>query len=264
MTGKPKQRMKSITIPVAPLSRKIILTEHGGQEPVRLGKRDLLHEQLRYKQPEDAYLERQQEALTSAITFQVNRNLYEHLSPRRSKTGYHLYKLHKEQLFRFVHAQVNAKEKALYAIRTFYQIYQITEDDLAEETAYRLWKKWKTRICFSVIPPPQGGPHISRDCVVKLTTEQAEGLGERFALLAPYELHFRLPSRFNKHFFYYFLYEFTDLTIMEVAERVGVSHNGIHYGVQAARQWIETVEDIGRLVDYCLAAIVLPKACTAA
>lgn len=65
---------------------------------------------------------------------------------RPHNLGFYFHKMYMRRAMRFVHAQVLGKVSAAQAIRNFCKLYEIYEDDIAEETLGRLWRRYYSSI----------------------------------------------------------------------------------------------------------------------
>lgn len=137
--------MLTVTIPCHPLSRAIIVAEHG-PEPVVLDSHDFLFEVINSRiTPDDL---RNKTTLTQFIELHLNDRLAAHLGTYGHIAGIRLFKFHKQLLCRYADAQVRAKGKgrARPAIQEFLNLYGIEEDAYGLETAYKLYQ----RFCWEI------------------------------------------------------------------------------------------------------------------
>lgn len=137
--------MLTVTIPCHPLSRAILISEHG-DEPVVLDSHDFLFEVINSRiTPDDL---RSKTALTRYIELHINDRLAAHLAQYGQIAGIRLFKFHKQLLCRYADAQVRAKGKghARPAIQEFLYLYGVDEEDYGLETAYKLYQ----RFCWEI------------------------------------------------------------------------------------------------------------------
>lgn len=246
--------MKTITLPVAPLSRKILLTKFG-QEPIHLGYRNLLYKQMCYNIPVTPWLERHQQVLTTTITIDIHRHLWERVRQKPHQVGYHLYELHKEMMFNWVAGKVTADYPQLYAIRDFLYQYNVEEDDFSEETAYRLWKRFKESRMTNT---PSNVPHLSSDRLVKLSTDQAFVIAEKIESIIPLYCDF-FNMRTVKVIKPYVLYSYTDLTIRQTALELRRKFQNVHRSVQRAEIALKNYPELEEVINYCLISTIQPS-----
>lgn len=133
---------KCYTIPVHPLSKKIMMIDLPHQEEIIiLDKRNIYYDHIYVKEMSADSRTRNlsMRLLTDEISISFNGTMELH-----PNIGVYLYKLHREELFkhtyRFVWAGFSAKE----GIRNFYDIYGIEEDELNSDDMYRIWQRWKS------------------------------------------------------------------------------------------------------------------------
>jgi hypothetical protein len=137
--------MLTVTIPVHPLSRAIILAEHG-PEPVVLDSHDILFEIINTRiTPDDL---RNKSGLTEFIELTVNDRLAAHLAEYGLIAGLRLFRFHKYLMCRYADAQVRARGKGhgRPALQEFLNLYHIEEDAYGLETAYKLYQ----RFCWEI------------------------------------------------------------------------------------------------------------------
>jgi hypothetical protein len=215
--------MQVITIPCAPLTRKILLTQYGPAEPIHLGKRDLLYRQLSFRGSPRKMHERYQQVLTSSISIEVHRHLAERMQVDVEDVGYHLYDLHKHEMFLWVAGKVslndedrgvNVQQKA--AIKQFLDTHHVEEDDFSLDTACRIWQRWRES---RVTNTPRNVLQMLPGRVIRLSWKQAHVAAQKASSLARFIL-----SHMHHHTVHtvpvYILYRHTDYTYREVAREL--------------------------------------------
>lgn len=80
----------------------------------------------------------------SITTFKVTKKLSKIINRNAIKMACELYTRHRSLLLHFILGHVIGKDKgnAKAAIRLFYEIYGITDDDIDADTVYKAWTRW--------------------------------------------------------------------------------------------------------------------------
>ena len=150
--------MIEVVIPIAPISKRIIVTERGAG-PLRLSQHDLLYAFFQIRKTGNPNQRKKQSAalLSDSITFIVSNKMGKVMIKNADEIGRVLYRYHLERMCLFVYAkwegskQINVK----HTIVAFFNRYQITEDDFSLETAYKrvqrfFWKNADSKSTFSL------------------------------------------------------------------------------------------------------------------
>lgn len=243
--------MNVIHLPVAPLSRKILLTEYG-PEPIHLGERNLLYRQMCYRVDRTPWLMRHQQILTTTIQIQINRHLWEKVKQAPHQIGYHLYELHKDRMFTWVSGRVSSPEsEQLGAIRLYLERYRVEEDEFSLDTAYRLWKRFKEK---AVTNTPPNVPFLSSLLSVKLSPKQALLISEKVDILTDYWCP-NLHRSTKKVFKPYFLCRYTDLTIRQAAIHLNRPFQNVGRAAKAGDVAVEIYPQLREVISYSLATL---------
>ena len=136
--------MNILTIPVTAFSRKLILSQHGQAEPVKLKASDTLAGQLCCVKPGDtAKFDKPKATLTSHIDVLLNDNLAKHINAKRLwRVGLHLDNCHRSELNKYVESKVEEGIGATTAIYQFCEDHDIDVDvDINFETLYKDWQR---------------------------------------------------------------------------------------------------------------------------
>lgn len=134
--------MKQIILPVAPLSRKILLSEYQS-EPILAPKKSLFYHKLKFRST-DFYSrpQRLMKLLTARVTVEVPNAIADSISRHRYHVGYYLYINDVEEMCKFATAQHAAGVKVMQALRNYYALHNIDEEDFARETAYKRYQRF--------------------------------------------------------------------------------------------------------------------------
>lgn len=141
--------MPHIILPVAPISRKILLHDHQ-QDPVTPSHTDVLYHQLCYSRSPHI----QWSSYFKLLSSQINVVLPARFSMRDRKqlhqAGYLLYISHLERMLHWVEAQTLVTANAWGAIEAFYEMHDIDEDDFSLESAYKRWQRYQDGLHYNV------------------------------------------------------------------------------------------------------------------
>lgn len=244
-----------ISVPVHPLSYKIIRTKHPGQSPIRLKKNDLLLQQLLYHdtRPNHKFL---YELLTTSVEFDLGQKHAQRIKNNPS-AGYHIYRYHIDTMIQFMFARVSAQLHAWPAMMEWYAIYGIDDDDLAYDTAYKKWQRWQSRNQ----PLFRRKNELSEKKHCLTTANSVQTLGKR--CLSAFELPedvvlglagqylkdimpdlFRvdgtLSSSMVQKALIYIYKEFGNYPTTRIARQFGLTERAINYNVSAWRDILDT------------------------
>lgn len=125
------------------MSRRILLSEHGGYDPIIIRQHDVLFGLLSLKRfrPRQALLQISQ-TLTTTVSILLDDDIARHVIADGYHVGFYLFRLHKETMCRYVQACSLNGVPALQAIRQYYDLQRISEDDYQEESAWKSWQRW--------------------------------------------------------------------------------------------------------------------------
>lgn len=137
--------MATVLLPVTRLSKKIILCEYGGEEPVVPGRADWLSDQLRIDRSDTGFAASVLDALTAGLLLDVPPRLADHIARDGARVGAVLHRLHVEQLTKHMLSAVIMGGEAKKAMRAFYDIYGIDDDDIDEQSVYREYGRFSRR-----------------------------------------------------------------------------------------------------------------------
>lgn len=135
--------MATVFLPVTPLSRKIILSEHGAAEPVTPGRADWLSDALRIDRSDTGFSPAALAALSTGIVLSVPANLAERIARDSQRLGAVLHRLHIELLTRHMLSAAIMGQEAKAAMRAFYDLYRLDDDDLDEQSLYREYSRFR-------------------------------------------------------------------------------------------------------------------------
>jgi len=139
--------MPIIQLKVSRLTKKIMLQRYAGQEPFVINRRDDYNNYLQF-QPfrlNPLAIKKVNNQLTEQVAVKISHDLFKRLRnrPRRLKVGEYLHKLNQGTINEFVKAQVIVGQTAMSALKSFFDINQIDEDDYSLEAAYKSWQRYK-------------------------------------------------------------------------------------------------------------------------
>lgn len=134
--------MIQVSIPVHPLSFKVLLA-HYGQQPFILENHDPLFDLLSGSRVRSTS-RRAASVLTVDASFLVCDELARHMSTHAHEIGVKLLRHHKHLLCQYAVAHLRAQGKgvARTAIADWLAMYGITEDEYGLDSAYKLWQRF--------------------------------------------------------------------------------------------------------------------------
>lgn len=134
--------LKSIILPVHPLSRRILFSEYGLEFPIFIRPHDILFSMLSITRLRDrTNLVRLRALLTTEIEIAIDGAMAAHIAKRCYQAGHHLYRWHKDMICRYVDTCLRRGMPAMSALREFYEIHGIGEDDFPLENAWKMWQR---------------------------------------------------------------------------------------------------------------------------
>ncbi len=259
--------MKEITLPVHPITRRMLLHEADGIEPVVLRNHDPLFGIFTVRR---LRADRQNlQGLSANIAVKVDDAIARHCIEHAAAIGITLYRLHKDIMCRYVQSSILNGVPALHALRQFYYLHQITEDDYQEESAWKAWMRWsKTREKkrhFFAHKPGNPAAHLCKKRARRATllqpaqantwtyTEAAVELAaSRF--MSAYGHTFRhTPRRLEKHVRIYLYSKMLGLSSRQVSGKVGCPYTTCAYACRLMEARARKNNTISRLLADALA-----------
>lgn len=147
--------MATVFLPTSSFSRKILLVEYGGVEPVVPGRADWLSDQLRIDRSDTGFSTNLLATLTTGLLVEVPAHVADRISLQGTRTGAVLHRLHIEMLTRHMISSVMMGCEAKKAMRNFYDTYGLDDDDLDEQSVYREYGRF-SRNFFAKIEAKSG------------------------------------------------------------------------------------------------------------
>jgi hypothetical protein len=136
-------------IPVHPLTRAVLLHDYE-EEPIRPAHTDQLYHQLCYRPWDGSRARKPNALLTSHILIELPRRVeYKH-SAHLAHVGHLLYLSDMDRLLHFIEAQMLITGNAWKAMELFYTKFELSEDDLAMESAYKRWQRYQSGLHYNI------------------------------------------------------------------------------------------------------------------
>jgi len=256
------------------MSKRILLAEHGGIEPIIIRQHDVLFGMLTLKRfkPRSTMLQISQ-TLTATVSILLDEDIARHTISESYHIGFYLFKLHKETLCRYVQACTLNGGQAMDALRQYYWLQGITEDDYQEESAWKAWMRWsKTRrkkaiflnqkpdkASVNLIKKRGGRAKLSerlRPLTLTLSEAKIELATSRF-ISAYCAIFLRPHIRLEKQVRIYLYLKTYNLSGHEVARKLNVPQPTVFYSKRA----IEQLAARNKAIAHLLAEnIALPQA----
>ncbi len=121
-----------------------MLTEYG--DTIKINRKDILYRQLMIipiSTGSRSLVE--YEMVNTSLPINVNKKLAARIGRYGPQIGYHLHKYHKDILMRHIASCKYAGVKVTHAIRSFYDRYDIGDDDFDSANMYREWNRHKEK-----------------------------------------------------------------------------------------------------------------------
>lgn len=134
--------MATVYLPLSSLSRKILVAEYG-HEPIVPGRADWLSDVLRVDRRDTQFQARALSAIQTGVLISVSPGLADQIARQCDRLGVVLHRLHIEMLTRIMLAASNSGNAAKTAMQTFYETYNLDDDDLSQESAYREYQRFR-------------------------------------------------------------------------------------------------------------------------
>lgn len=242
--------MKEIILPVHPMSRCMLLQESGGIEPLVLRNHDPIFGIFTVRRLRPERISRQiTGTLTSYVHIQVDDAIARQCIENAHAIGITLYRLHKDTMCRYIQAGTLNGAPALHALRQFYHLHKISEDDYQEESSWKSWQRWaktrqKKRHFFAhkngkpsdqlskkraaranLLKPTSNIRWTLQDAVIEMAASR---------FLSAYAHTFRhMPRRFDKHIRIYLYIKVLGLSTYEAAKKIGFPQTTCSYATRA-------------------------------
>jgi hypothetical protein len=213
------------TVFLHPVSARIIGKDYGF--PVMISHRDHLHDHLvislrRHASP----------ACRIPVLIGMQKGALPDISPA---IGDYLWRIHKRHIFTFILSHVLAGKSALSAINTFYEIYDIDDDDFDRDNMYREWTRYyyqykKTAATTVTLPASsQSRPLTHPDDIVAAVVAMH---------IDVFYMHRsqKLNAILIRKLYAYIYYEHMRMTTYEIAEKYKVSLRLIQYYLRSVRE----------------------------
>lgn len=252
--------VKQLLLPVHPFSRRILLKEYGGVEPLGIRPNDILFSMLSVARLRDRNnAVRMRELLKAEVTFELDNAIATHIALRCDQVGLHLFKWHKDQLCRYVDVCLRRGGiTAAGAIREFYDMHNIGEDDFAFDSAWKMWQRHnaesrKGNPVFSgrirgttpvVFSKKTGRP---RAVPLPVSDDTIEACAARLADVITGCLR-QSPKALLKHTRCYLYLYYARRDHRSVAARLRMPVSSVYYGANVIRDWRETDPTFRRLL----------------
>lgn len=261
--------MATVYLPLSSFSRKILLTEYGGEEPVVPGRADWLSDQLRTDRSDTKFSDRVLALMATGIRLEVPAAIADHIATQGHRLGVVIHRNHIEQLTRHMLSAVILGSEAKRAMRAFYDLYDLDDDDLDEQSVYREYgrfsKKFFEKIDAKAATKSAGvvrrdsriwqGANAQAPRVTNATLESVcAALDERLR-----ELRIRRLKRLTKQAHVYLWYMCGRRRVEKVARTFGIHRSGVYRAIKSVRRRIRSDKAFaGAILPLTDPAFVLP------
>ncbi len=135
--------MATVYLPLSSFSRKILLTEYAGADPITPGRADWLSDMLRIDRSDTRFPESVTASIRSGVLLNVSATLADRIIHQGERIGAVIHRHHVEQLTRYMLASSMGIANAKAAMQAFYEHYRIDDDDMSQESLYREFSRFK-------------------------------------------------------------------------------------------------------------------------
>jgi len=128
-------------IPISSFSKKIITTHRA--EPVSINARDILYQtfnNIRTGRP--VSMLEADKLLNDSIEIQITGTLRRSEQPYLYQAGINIHRLHLHEMMLFIEGQVMGGGNASAAIRQYFEIFDIDDEDMNMESIFRKWQRY--------------------------------------------------------------------------------------------------------------------------
>ena len=240
--------MKHVTIPVSGLTWATMRHQYGNG-PIKLHRSDLRRRELMHVGASDLHLERKGYVLTRSLTFVVNQQQYDHMAGRTAQIGFFLYAQDKNRMSTFVWARVTAGMAATDALKDYYELNGITDDEHDIETAERQWKRWRVeKEKKRNTAPPESVP---RPCCVLLSMRQADAVVARAEKLLRNKV-VPMDPRYLPSVRAWVYSDLTPLNLRQVAKLMDRRKANVGTTVRRFRAYMEHNPGLRSVIAFCV------------
>jgi hypothetical protein len=226
--------MQLISLPVAPITRCIMISDFGS-EPITPSRKHLIWQKLHYSSGDhDSQSARIDNALTTFIDIIVPNSLVDHLDRYHLHVGYHLYITDIERMMHFTAALKSAGIPAMTALKMFYEKHGIGEDDFALESAYKRWQRFfPEKPHFHLKITPRMRVLNSNENLRQKPVNISEAIGH--FIRKNYESFFYPQGHVNLNLvrktIIYFLIQYNRIKVSELAKKNKLTIQTVYYHV---------------------------------
>jgi hypothetical protein len=138
----------TVFLPLSKFSAKILATEYGGQSPITPGRADWLSDILRINRSDTRFTPEEEAIIQSGLMIQVPPPVAQLVEAQSLRIGIVIHRLHLENLSRHMAAcaiRCPGKGHATAAMRDYYQMYGLDDDDFSPESAYREYSRFSKK-----------------------------------------------------------------------------------------------------------------------
>lgn len=231
--------MTILTIFVSALSKQILLTEYDGVEPIAFDKRSTYYDHLRSVRKNVPLKKRTLDLLSEELKIVVYDDLAQFIRNKNVNIGLALYNYHRDVLMRYVETCDEVGIPIKSAVERFYQKYNLSDWDYAQDVAYRTYATFKAnRKKSGIFSRTHSVPVTSRTAIAKTRPEYAVFISTAKNIVSGLQQHRQMPPKFHKHLVWYLLYTNAGYSIRKVAAKTGSHRSTVWGGIESIRSWM--------------------------
>lgn len=244
---------KIVSLPVSSLTRRVLLHRHGG-EPLRPRAHNLLNKHLRHNGKKEYRQELRQHTLKTYIQIEVNDVIATNINMRGEAVGMYLHMLHKEEMFRYVEANVENDNEALATTIAYLDRHGVEEDDYPAGSAARLYRRWKKEKEKNRLTT--GADYVREvstgEALVKLSYQQAQKVLELFFVMVQGEV-VQIDKKNTLSIRAFILYHYTHESFATLKSKLNMNHRqSTQRSYTRGREYVQSDPRLTRWITYCI------------
>lgn len=244
---------KLVSLPVSSLTKKVLIHRHGN-EPLRPRTHSLFSKHLRHKGKREYRQELRQHTLDTFIELEVTGEVATNISLRGEAVGMYLHNIHKEELFRYVEANVENDNEALATVIAYLDRHGVEEDDYSYQSAARLYRRWKKE--KEKIRTTKGVESVhqvlSGKTTVLLSAQQAEKAAKLFFSME-YSSVIKIDKKNVFSIYAFILYHYTHDSFATLKSKLALTDRSNAYrSYKRGYEYLQSDPRLIRWLTYCI------------
>lgn len=255
--------MRLLQIKVHALTRRVLLSELGHQEPFALPNHSLVFQAFN---TQFRRLGAERNQFTASVSFLLDERIADNAERSLHRIATWLFAMHKQQMCWFVQGQTSTgKTTAKEAVKNWLDYYEVDEDEYSLDSAYKCWQRFgwnfqeknpqffgRLREKAARIPSEKTARRRARKTPPPGAVQEPEYAVARF--LAAYSQTFRrVPKKLQTQARAYTYIVGCQLSVRQAAEKIGGGSSSTHYAMQAMCKRMQRNRTVATLMQEALA-----------